>query len=54
MAGILQTAEITPRYWRHLLPFKEGKFEAVCALDDSNSNSQTRHLFKVPRFTTDS
>ena len=41
------TAEITPRYCRHLLPFKEGKFGAVWAFDGSNSYSQTRHVSKT-------
>ena len=34
----IQTAEITPCYCRHLLPFKEGKFGEVWALDGSNRN----------------
>ena len=50
MEGI-QTAEIGPRQCRHLLPFKEGKFGGVWALDGSNSNYQTRH---VSNSTTDS
>ena len=33
----IQTAEITPRYCRHLLPFKVGKFGAVWALDGATS-----------------
>ena len=40
----IKTAEITPRQCRHLLPFKEGKFGVVWALDGSNRNSQTRHV----------
>ena len=39
--GRIQTAEITPWF---LLPFKEGKFGTIWALDGSNSNSQTRHV----------
>ena len=42
MAGI-QTAEITPCYCPHLLPFRKGKFVAVWALVGSYSNCQTRH-----------
>ena len=43
MAGI-QTDEIILRKCHHLLPFKEGEFRAIWALDGSNSNSQTRHV----------
>ena len=34
------------RAWPNLLPFQEGKFGTVWALDGNNSNSQTRHVSK--------